>query len=260
MNEEIANAINELAAFCGPRDLDQLSPAALKQRYQLNQVDLFVLFGGSLPIGGDVLAEAMTHHLAKQYAIVGGHGHTTEALRQKMAAYLPGQSLNNLSEAGLFSAYVAQKYQLQVDYLETESTNCGNNITNLLTLLSQHNQNSHSYILCQDATMQRRMAAGLRHHTDSDTIIINYAAYQTRVHQIGTTLTYEPKIPDMWPMTTYIDLLMGEIPRLKTTGYGPKGRNYIAQVDLPQSVLTAFDFLQKKGIGQIRPANSEFHS
>lgn len=44
----------------------------------------------------------------------------------------------------------------------------------------------------------------------------------------------------------YIQLLMGEIPRLKDdiNGYGPNGKGYIEHVDIPYSVEEAYSKLE----------------
>lgn len=46
----------------------------------------------------------------------------------------------------------------------------------------------------------------------------------------------------MWPIERYFDLLMGEIPRLTddAEGYGPRGREYIAHVSIPEAVSDGF--------------------
>ena len=46
----------------------------------------------------------------------------------------------------------------------------------------------------------------------------------------------------------YIQLLMGEIPRLRDdhNGYGPKGKAFIAHVEIPESVEGAFSFLSQR--------------
>lgn len=61
----------------------------------------------------------------------------------------------------------------------------------------------------------------------------------------------------MWDMNHYIRLLMGEIPRLRDDvhGYGPCGKNFIAHVDIPESVQSAFDRLQQAFPDSVRDAN-----
>ena len=66
------------------RDVEYLNSAALMAKYSIPQADVFVLFGGSILAGGDLLAQAIKDRIAKVYVIVGGAGHTTEALRQRV--------------------------------------------------------------------------------------------------------------------------------------------------------------------------------
>ncbi len=244
MQTQIATDINQLAAFCGVRDLPALTQQTLLQQYGFAQVDVMVLFGGSILVGGDVLARAMQQKIARKYIIVGGAGHTTQALRVKMQTEIPTLQTDSMPEAALFNAYLQHHYGLQADYLECNSTNCGNNITFLLDLLAAQQIDCHSILLTQDATMQRRMGATLQKYR-SDLTIVHYAAYQALVHASGNALAYDASIKGMWPIERYINLLMGEIPRLSDNkdGYGPCGAGYIAHVEIPPSVQAAFDRL-----------------
>ncbi len=72
MNEKIAEAINILGFFFAEkRDITELSTKCLKDKYGIEQVDVMVLFGGSILCGGDILAQAMRNQIAKKYIIVG---------------------------------------------------------------------------------------------------------------------------------------------------------------------------------------------
>ena len=66
----------------------------------------------------------------------------------------------------------------------------------------------------------------------------------------------------MWEIDRYISLLMGEIPRLADdeNGYGPKGKAFIAHVEIPVEVKKAFHELQKIYPGFVREANPLFAS
>lgn len=154
--------------------------------------------------------------------------------------------MEKVPEAKVFQAYLTQRYNCCADYLETESTNCGNNITYLLELLKKEAIPFQNIILCQDATMQRRMNAGIRKHISGKIRVINYASYQAEVIADAETLKYKEKIHGMWEMECYISLLMGEIPRLKDdeNGYGPNGKGYIAHVEIPKEVEKAFLYLK----------------
>ena len=53
---KIAEAVSILGNFCGPRDIDKLTTAALQSKYHFPRVDVAVLFGGSILAGGEVFA------------------------------------------------------------------------------------------------------------------------------------------------------------------------------------------------------------
>lgn len=142
----------------------------------------------------------------------------------------------DLTEGELFDRYIKEAYGLQADYLECESTNCGNNITLLLDLLQKNHIKCNSIILAQDATMQHRMSATLKKYVSDEMLIINYATYQVQVIEKEKELTYREQPLGMWDMDRYITLLMGEIPRLRDdeNGYGPNGKNFISHVEIPK--------------------------
>lgn len=207
--------INTLGNFCGKRDIVNLTQESLENVYGIKKADVFVLFGGTILEGGNVLAEAIKEQIANTYIIVGGAGHTTETLRQIVQQNFKDIETKNLTEAEIFNMYLKKVYGLQANYLECESTNCGNNITFLLELLQDKEIECHSIILAQDATMQYRMAATLQKYVSDKMMIINYATYQVHVIEEGGKLIYKEKPLGMWDIDRYITLLMGEIPRLR---------------------------------------------
>ena len=257
--QTIAENINTIADFCAPRDFLSLTQAAMQDAVRTQQVDVMVLFGGSILAGGDVLAEAIKNKIAHTYVIVGGAGHTTETLRQRVHAEYPAIETANLPEAEVFQRYLRTVHGCEADYLETASTNCGNNISYLLDLLHAHGVPCRSLVLTQDATMQRRMAAGLAKMAP-DIRCLNYAAYHAEVVVQNNTLTYAQNIHGMWDIDRYVNLLMGEIPRLTddADGYGPRGKNFIAHVDVPTKVRAAHAALQP--VYGTRAANPAFAS
>ena len=257
-----AKNINILGQFCGKRDVAELTTEQLFKTYGITQADVKVLFGGSILCGGDVLAQAMKNHIAKKFVIVGGAGHTTETLRAKMYEEFPAIETVCLSEAEIFAKYLKHQYGLEPDFVECKSTNCGNNITYLLDLLKENGISFQSIILCQDATMQQRMEAVLRKYVSDDVEIINYAVYSAKVIAKNSALEYDKKIGGMWDINRYISLLMGEIPRLSDDehGYGPKGKNFIAHVDIPIQVKNAFCELYHEYPELVREANPVYSS
>lgn len=262
MTERIAECINILGEFCGKRDLPELTREALKQKFGLEQADVMVLFGGSVLCGGDVMAEAMRRQVAKKYGIVGGKGHTTADLRRNFHQEIPGLNPAGWPEAEIFDAYLKIKHRLCPGFLERYSTNCGNNITFLLELLQEKQIPFQSIILTQDATMQLRMEAGLRKVLPQGVSIISYAAYSAKVVLRNGELAFEKPIRGMWDVDRYVTLLLGEIQRLadNAQGYGPKGANFIAHVDIPMTVCNAFGVLMREYPGKIRKADPLYAS
>ena len=114
-------------------------------------------------------------------------------------------------------------------------------------------------ILSQDASMQRRMDAGLRLHSP-ETRIINYATYGANVVVKDGSLAYSDDISGMWTIDRYTSLLISEIPRLRddSNGYGPRGKGFIAHVDIPDEVEAAFGLLSSCKIGALRVGDSTY--
>jgi hypothetical protein len=231
--DPVARSINTLVGFCARRDVARLRPRS---------ADVAILFGGSILAGADVFAGAMRAGVAERYLIVGGEGHTTDALRAVLGDVL-GAGPGARTEAALFERYLRRRYGLAPDLLEHESTNCGNNVTNALGLLRAENVPHRRIVLVQDATMQQRMDAGFRRHAAPGTQLINFAAHRTLVDDARQ---YVDPPAGMWSFDRYVTLLMGEIPRLTddADGYGPAGRGFIARVDVPSAVREALDQLK----------------
>lgn len=110
--------------------------------------------------------------------------------------------------------------------------------------------------------MQRRMDAGMRKYAEKDTTVINYASYRATTVPMLREIIYLNPPHGMWRIERFVNLLMGEIPRLRDdkNGYGPKGKNYIAHVDIPDDVGEAFSFLQSVYGSDVREANPLYSS
>ena len=264
--KKIAESIHILGSFCGKRDITELTPEALQKAYGIKKADLLILFGGSIPYGCDVAGAAMLAGMASRLMIVGGEGHTTEALRQNIHNAYPTIPTKGKMEAEVMSAYIQMKYGIKDCLLECESTNCGNNVTNTLQVLEDNQIAYEHMIIMQDATMQNRMDAGFRKFLKNKCVqIINFASYQVEVTVADNELVYAEKgneIWGMWDINHYITLLMGEIPRLYdgAGGYGPEGKDFIAHVEVPEKVLEAYQYLREEYGDFTREANPLYAS
>lgn len=253
--------VNILSSFLGVRDIEFLRKEELIKKYNIEKADVFVLFGGSILEGIQVLHEAIQVDIAKKYLLVGGGGHTTEALRKKIHEMYPDIETSKKMESEILKAVLEKCYGETVDFIEKESTNCGNNIEYLLKLLNEKNISCKSIILSQDLTMQKRMDATLKKYAPEMTVI-NYASYKVKVVEKDHQMVFSSEPEGMWDMNRFITLLMGEIPRLldEETGYGPKGKNFISHVDIPDEVLDAFNRIKNENESYVREGNPKYAS
>ena len=255
--EWAAQAANVLAAWCALRDMSALSKDALRQEAGLldGTADLFVLFGGGVTGTVETLASAMRAGVARRYAIVGGRGHATYWLDQAIGRLhgecdtLPAPGV--ASEAEMLDALLHARHGLHADFLETRSTNCGNNITYLLDLLEGEGCVPEGVILSQDAVMQRRMDVTWRRQVMdrplfASTRVVNWPAYEAELAARDGSLVWAQAPEGIWPMEKYLQLLLGEVDRLTDDegGYGPRGRGFVVHVDVPAEVRAAADELR----------------
>ena len=260
----LAEAANTLTRFLGIRDLPKLRRSLLQGKYGIDQADVMILFGGTIPFGCDVAAAAWKRHLARHMMIVGGIGHTTQSLRDKFRARYPQMETTGKPEAEIIADYLSREHGIHDILLETKSTNCGNNVTYALAKLRDSGIAAKTILIMQESSMQRRMAAGFYKELgdSSDTIIINYAPYLPRLAVVNNSLSFVRQYWGLWDINHYITLLLGDISRLRDdeNGYGPKGKGFIPHVDIPPEVEKAFQLLNSSHLGTIRKANPAFTS
>jgi len=187
------------------------------------QVDLMLLFGGSLPPTWQMAAEAVRAAEVGTLMLVGGRGHTTDAL----LAALGREPSEDTTEAELMAEWFRDVHGVDDVLLETRSTNCGNNVTFAEEVAERNGLRPATVALVQDPTMQRRMDARFR-----------------RTWSLGGAVAVNRPGPDSrhaWPWQRWVALVIGEVPRLRDDpgGYGPRGRGFIAHVEVPDAVASA---------------------
>ncbi len=84
----------------------------------MNQVDVAVLFGGSILAGGDEFAKAIQNDIAKKYIIVSGAGHTIQTFRERGHQECPKIETADLTETEIFQNYLQIVHGCKADYLE----------------------------------------------------------------------------------------------------------------------------------------------
>lgn len=187
------------------------------------QVDLMLLFGGSLPPTWRVAAEAVKAGAVGTLMLVGGRGHTTDALLTALGRD-PGATE---TEAEVMAEWFREVHGIEDVLLEMRSSNCGDNVTLAQEVAERQGLRPRTVALVQDPTMQRRMDARFR-----------------RTWSLGGAVSVNrpgPDSRDAWPWQRWVALVIGEVPRLRdvASGYGPRGRDFIAHVEVPEAVEVA---------------------
>lgn len=273
----LAASANTVEKWLALRDVAKLEPDDLYPVLGDECADLMVVFGGGVVQAANTLAEAMRAGVAHRFAIVGGKGRATWNLRSFMRHYaakhpqsepIAKVDVENDSEAQLLNAYLQAEHGLSADWLETRSTNCGNNISFMLDHLESLGYYPRSIILSQDAVMQRRMLATiLRQGQDRLAFhglrIVNFAYYDAKLALDDGGLHYLEPVPrGMWPLQTYLEHLASEVHRLRDdqNGYGPRGKDFLVHVDVPDEVLEAARTIEKALPRPVTYGSPEFAS
>lgn len=248
-NEQIKHSVNEISKFLAVRDIDKLDCKELEKSVGLKKVDLLVLLGNSIPYTIKCAAEAYENNLCNKILINGGIGHSTAILRGEIRKDERFNSIEveNRAEADIFFDIMTKVYNIPEHKIivENQSTNCGDNALKAIDLLNELNIEYNSLLLIQDPTMQLRTYASFLKYIDNNKVkLINYAPF---IPIIDSDLKLINKdIDGIWNEQRYLELIIGEIPRLKDdiNGYGPCGRDFIAHVHVPSKIEEYYNILK----------------
>ena len=257
--ERIARDMNVLSRYLAQRDFATLTPEAVTAVLG-DRADLLILMGGSIASGCELAASAFLSGVADRLMIVGGAGHTTQALRDTVHQRYPDVETEGRAEAQLIAEMFEKHYGIPRPrvILEDRSKNCGENAIFALDVAKAHGLTPRTVVLMQDSSMQRRMDLSFRKSwAGTGARFFGYAAHVPEVISENGELRYTGAQPwGMWPFARFLTLILGEIPRLRddADGYGPRGKNFIAHADIPDAVLPAFDRLALAFPHLVRPA------
>ncbi len=247
--EQIEN-LNNISKFLARRDLTQLNKDMLLKKYNLKSVDVLILLGSSLIYTADLAAKIFKEGLIKKIMLVGGIGHSTHYLYDNMRKHPKYNKieLTNRAEADIYNDILVKCHGINPDdiLVENQSTNCGSNAKNAYLLFKESNIKANTFMLIQDPTMQlRTYASFLREWQSKDILFINYAPYIPTLSLQDNNILINGAKENAWSPHRFISLLMGEIPRLQDDelGYGPKGKDYIVHVDIPNDIIYAYQHL-----------------
>ncbi|MCD2501979.1 YdcF family protein [Clostridium sp. NSJ-145] len=242
----LSSYINSLGEFLATRDIDNLSVESLYNKYSILNVDILVLLGNAIPYTIGVAYEAYKKGLCNKILVSGGIGHSTHFLRSAIQTNFKFNDvkIDNNSEADIFKDILVNYYNVpEKDIIvESQSTNCGDNALKSVQLLDKLKISYNSILLIQDPTMQLRSYASFaKYLEDKDVKIINYAPFIPTLD--NNMLFINKDIDGIWDIDRYLNLIVGEIPRLKDNekGYGPNGKNFIVHVDIPDYITDNYN-------------------
>ncbi|WNG38711.1 YdcF family protein [Archangium violaceum] len=249
--DTLALELNRIATFLARRDLEALTKAALRAQAGVEKVDLLLLLGNSLPRTAEWAAAAFASGIAERFMIAGGIGHSTPMLRETVRSnpLYSDLHLEGLSEAEIMAHISARAAGLEPRdiLLETQSTNCGDNAVQSRNLVKRLGLSPRTVILMQDPTMQLRTHASFVQvwNTEAEGIqLLSHAPFVPQLVVRDGALAIEPgtEAGPLWSVERFVSLLLGEIPRLHDdeAGYGPRGKGFIAHVDVPEDILEAY--------------------
>ena len=188
---------------------------------------------------------------------IGGVGHTTAAFLERFESALPAG--HSATEGECMKEYLQSAFSIPDEdvLVERASANCGENVRFALRILQEKNALPATAIVLHDSTMQRRIGATLDRWWPKDaTRFVHFAAYRARLEAGESGLAFAPnRIWGLWQPEHYMSLLLSEIPRLRDDeqGYGPRGRGFIAHVDLPAEAEAAWQRLSARYARLLRP-------
>lgn len=258
MQSTSVDDVNKIAAFL-----------ANEQQKSLNSIaptDCIVLCGSAILQCAESVFAALRSKptLTKTLVICGGIGHSTQylydtvACNQRYKSIWPevkGQPESRILYrifAKFYDAATVEAAGCQV-IIEDQSTNCGANAVEARRLLKRYSIQPKDIVIVQDPTMSVRTLASFEKAYEDDQETPRFCTIPSFVPRVVWNqdhLSFEiPEVDNsgLWKMNRFLDLVLGEIPRLRDDerGYGPKGKGFIAHVEVPPSVINAWTCLSK---------------
>jgi uncharacterized SAM-binding protein YcdF (DUF218 family) len=192
--------------------------------------------------------------------LCGGIGHSTSLIYDAVARHEKYRAIKDevmgLPEARALEKIMEKFFDVEkiksrgcLILVEDKSTNCGSNAIECRRLLEELGfPTPDKCILVQDPTMARRTLASFQKaciDLPVPPILFSCPVFVPKVRIADSELVFDVEnvdSEDLWEMNRFLDLIIGEIPRLMddAEGYGPNGKDFIVHVDIPVEVELAW--------------------
>lgn len=257
---ETAADINKVAEYLGDSQLRDLasSPPA----------DCIVICASEALFGAETILQTLQDRpeTSKCLVLCGGIGHSTHLLYRAVSQHprysLISDEIHDLPEARVLEAILNKFFDRNAIMsrgcqilIEDQSTNCGQNAAYSRKVLENAGfQNPTVFVINQDPTMMLRTRASFEKVYEDVASLVSFVSYPAFIPKVQISLSTPASLElealntssQLWSLERFVELIMGEIPRVKDdeSGYGPKGRGFISHVDLPMDVEAAWSRLR----------------
>ncbi|EPE31356.1 hypothetical protein GLAREA_12659 [Glarea lozoyensis ATCC 20868] len=234
-------------------------------------VDCIVICASSVLYQATTLFETLQSRadLTTTLVLCGGIGHSTKLIWEAVARHpiysAIADQINGIPEARVLELIMKRFYpgiEGRVKVLvEDQSTNCGANAYECRKVLENAGaEMPKTCVVIQDPTMSLRTHASFVHtfrDLPNPPTFLSCPVFVPRVRNSdlgGEEVVFDVsgvESEELWEMDRFLELLVGEIPRLRDDegGYGPRGRGFIGHVDVPGEVEGAWGRVRRVGGG-----------
>jgi uncharacterized SAM-binding protein YcdF (DUF218 family) len=248
--DQLARDINRISAYLALDDFMGNEPGPRI----LNSLDAIVLLGNQVVATLTAACTLLEQAPAAILLLSGGTGHSTpllyENLRNSRYGVLVHQGLilESMAEAEMYAVVARAAFAIPTGSIriENRSRNSAENARYSLEIL-QHRGLEGPVLILQDPTMQRRSILTWTREADlagSDARALSHAVFVPKV-ETGPDRTLrlaDDQAQGTWPLERFLGLILGEIERLydDENGYGPRGRDFLPHVDIPEPVCESY--------------------
>ena len=249
--EQLARDINRIGAWLAQDDFQGDGPGL----ELLRNLDAIALLGNQVIATLTAACALMQRSPSATLVLSGGAGHSTRPLYENLCnsgygAFLwRGLIVESMAEAEMYAVVAQMTFGIPASRIlvENRSTNSAENCRFSLELLQQANRRLDSVLILQDPTMQRRSMLTWEREAESAGVnarAFSHAVFVPRVEpgHDGLLQFHGDQAQGSWTMERFLSLLIGEVRRLRDNedGYGPRGRNYLPHVEIPEVVLESY--------------------
>lgn len=249
--EQLSSDVNRISEYLALDDFKNNGPDAAA----LRSLDIIVLPGNQ--VIATLTAACTLMQKAPEAALVlsGGMGHSTPLLYDNLlrsgygGLVQRGLIVEAMPEAQMYAAVARASFGIPANriVIEDESGNSAENARFSQRLLQDIHRPQESVLILQDLTMRRRSALTWAREAEVAGLhprLFSHAVFDPRVQPgaDGSLRFRDDQPAQTWTLERFLALILGEIRRLHDNedGYGPKGRNFLPHVDIPETVLESY--------------------